>query len=105
MQANVSLVMHGRGFIAAAATTTQACLRVVVRLRDPAGERSLRSAAMISSNSGAHGHATTIEIDHAGDSVAVLIEVPRRTAAAVAGPGNKSTAAATISFSIVAEFQ
>ena len=58
IEANVSLVLHGRGFVG-----TGDCLRVVVRLRDPAGERSLKSASITGSIG---GRVTIAEVDSAG---------------------------------------
>ena len=91
IEANVSLVLHGRGFVG-----TGDCLRVVVRLRDPAGERSLKSASITGSIG---GRVTIAEVDSAGESVAV--EVPRAVAAQAPAGGTSIV----VSFSIVAQLQ
>jgi hypothetical protein len=63
--ANVSLILHGRGFVA-----TSGGLRVVVRLRDPLGHKILQSA-VVSAVVG--GQVAVVEIDGVGESVAVVV--------------------------------
>lgn len=63
--ANVSLMLHGRGFVA-----TSGGLRVVVRLRDPLGHKILQSA-VVSAVVG--GQVAVVEIDGVGESVAVVV--------------------------------
>lgn len=87
IQANVSLRLHGRGFVG-----TQGYLRVALRLRDPAGERSLRSAAIVG---GSNDGVAVTEVDGSGESVAV--QVPRSS---VDGGHTR-----TVSFAIVARFE
>ena len=87
IQANVSLTLHGRGFVG-----SQGYLRVALRLRDPTGERSLRSAAIVG---GSDDGVAVTEVDGSGESVAV--QVPRRSA-----DGGHTR---TVSFAVVGRFE
>jgi hypothetical protein len=86
IQTNISLVLHGRGFV-----STPNHLKVVLRLRDPTGERSLRSA-VIRSITG--GQVTLSEVDSVGECV--VAEVPKS--------GVQRSTDGTVSFTVVAHF-
>ncbi len=89
IEANVSLALHGRGFVGG----SEGHLRVVVRLRDPTGERTLTSAAITHASSD-RGRVAVIEVDRVGECV--VVAVPRQAA-------NVQTSNA--SFGIVARFE
>lgn len=89
IEADVSLELHGRGFVSG----SEGHLRVVVRLRDPTGERALRSAAITRASSD-HGRVTVIEVDRLGECV--VVAVPRQTA---------KVQTSNVSFGIVARFE
>ena len=64
---NVSLVLHGRGFVLA-----EDGLLLAIRLRDPEGSRSLRFAKVVDSN--ISGPQVMVrDVDSAGENVAVQI--------------------------------
>lgn len=90
MMVNVSLVLHGRGFVAANSTG----LRLALRLRDPAGQGVIQSAAVANV---VGGHVAGTEIDTVGESVVVVISNPR-----LKGSTAVSAAPHTVSFSLVA---
>jgi hypothetical protein len=70
-KAIVSLELHGRGYVG-----VQDYLRVAVRLRDPAGDKSLRYANITGSD---HDRVTLIEVDSEGENV--VLEVSREASA------------------------
>ena len=88
METNISLILHGRGFV-----TTHSCLKVVVRLRDPTGLRSVHSAEVTGSTG---GKVTLASVDHAGN---VAVEVAR------AADRGSTRSASTVSFNVVAQLQ
>ena len=92
IEANVSLALHGRGFV----DSSEGRLRVAVRLRDPTGDTALRSAAIVRTSTKSHGRVTVLEVDRRGESV--VVEVPRQVVAAKGGMS-------IVSFDIVADFE
>ena len=87
----VTLVLHGRGFVANA----NGGLAVAVRLRDPLGRRVLRSAV-------ATGDKVVVtEVDSAGECV--VVEVPRGSGAEHAL--SQAEGPRTVAFTLVAVLQ
>lgn len=87
--ANVTLVLHGRGFVAAGGG-----LAVALRLRDPSGQRLLRSATIAGTPPSA---VTVVDVDTMGETV--VVEVAR---ASVQAPRDDTR---TVSFILAAMLQ